>query len=1516
MADKYITTVELNSQQAQDRLKQLIATVDELRRKKDAALSSGKSFLDESQLKKATRELNQWRSQLEGTQGVLNNINDVTLRDLERALRKLRGQRKTLLPDSEDFQKTEHDIARIEQRIDELKNSAKAAKVEVAEMTTDLRNLKTVMSDINGASLNQLRGAQSYLESQVSGLSPKSTSYSTAVAQLQQVRTRIQEINAEQTRLVTTIDRYDREIREAHGNMAVLRRETQLVNNTLSHLNSSSVREIEYSIKILNEQMRGMKRGTREFELMTEKAKLLRTELNKIRFEGAAQQSWINRTADWFNRMQGVAFSAIATITGVSMTVHKCTSEYAQMDEEMTNVIKYTGQTKEEVKAMNEEFKDLDTRTSREKLNQLAGDAGRLGITTHDAVMEFVDGADKINVALGDDLGDDAVKQIGKLTQMFGEDKTKGLRGGMLATGSAVNELSQNSSASAGYLVDFTARVAGVGKQANMTQTQIMGLASVLDQNMQQDETAATAVQNFLTKMFQEPAKFAKIAGKDVKEFTDLIKTDANAALLQFLESMKAKGGFASLAPMFEDMNMDGSRATGVLSVLADKVDDVKKAQELANNAYNDGTSILTEFNTQMQSEQAKIDIAAKSFKDLRIELGEKLMPVARYGIRTGGLLVEVLLSLINFVSKYRVTLIALTATITALIVVENISIGLKKLHVFWNEKIVASSKRLWAILVAHPYAAVFTAIVAVIGVMIDLNRKTKELTVTQKAMAEADKRATESVASEKTRLEQLRKIVLDSSKSLKERNGAIQEIQKVVPEYIANIDKEGKAYEENTTKLDEYLKKLKQKALLEGAKDVLGELGKRKAELQMQEIKQQKEVDEWQKQVDNSKHTYVSSPSAFLPVSNPNTMYLDNAKDKLNDIKNKLTETNDAIDTLSDKFGTDLFAAETKEDKGGGGGDGSYVSDEKKEKQRKERMRRMREEVKQAKAITAEEQANNISMYAQGEQSYRDFLANKHDIAIKGYNALISIYQKYGEEYRQLTDDIANEHLKADEDKTKLDVKDIEANRLAVETALLASYEDVNSEIYLNEDALNEALFENDMSAMADRLSLYKVGTEEWFDIKNEMEQKEREHQLELEMIFQERLANIREQFGGADITRQETIALKGLDELYKKKLIKDSEYQDTKRKMELYYAELQSEVAVKSSTGAITRENASSAYDTAHNNAVAESDNTGGTSLGSFLFGDIQIYSSTMEQLRSMYEDDRITYEEYQLAKSQATGTFLSGLVEKTQAAYEQISTVMSAMSNYYSAQSQYEQNVTTQKYDKLIEKAGNNSAKTKKLEEQKEKELAKIKTKYNKKAMKIQIAQAIATNAISALNAYASVYAGVPWPANQILAPIAAGIALAAGALQIATIKKQHQAEEAGYYSGGYTGGSQYRREAGVVHQGEFVANHHAVNNPALVPVLDFIDRAQRNNTVANIRPEDVTRQLGGGASAVITPVVNVNTDNSDIGDTISALNEAVDSLNGLLAAGIRSTVAIDGPDGVYKQLKHFERLKKNA
>lgn len=142
-----------------------------------------------------------------------------------------------------------------------------------------------------------------------------------------------------------------------------------------------------------------------------------------------------------------------------------------------------------------------------------------------------------------------------------------------------------------------------------------MGFASVLDQNMQQDETAATAMQNLITKMFQQPAKFAALAGKSVKEFTNLLKNDANEALIQFFGAMRKNGGFAQLAPMFDEMKMDGSRAVGVLSVIADKLADVKVAQETANRAYASGQSVIDEFNTQMSSQQAALDMAKKKLQ-------------------------------------------------------------------------------------------------------------------------------------------------------------------------------------------------------------------------------------------------------------------------------------------------------------------------------------------------------------------------------------------------------------------------------------------------------------------------------------------------------------------------------------------------------------------------------------------------------------------------------------------------------------------------------------------------------------------------------------------------------------------------------------------------------------------------------------------------------------------------------------------------------------------------------------
>ena len=345
------------------------------------------------------------------------------------------------------------------------------------------------------------------------------------------------------------------------------------------------------------------------------------------------------------------------------------------------------------------------------------------------------------------------------------------------------------------------------------------------------------------------------------------------------------------------------------------------------------------------------------------------------------------------------------------------------------------------------------------------------------------------------------------------------------------------------------------------------------------------------------------------------------------------------------------------------------------------------------------------------------------------------------------------------------------------------------------------------------------------------------------------------------------------------------------------------QSEDNLVNSDRVKTKTNASKAYNIAKNNAQADYNNEGHSDLHNALFGDISVYAATMKNLEEMYKGDEKSYAEYQEAKKIATNEFLESMVSKTQAAFSSINNLMSAASSYYAAQSQYEQNVTTKKYDKLISAAEGNEAKQKRLEEKKQKELAKIKTKYNKKQMKIEIAQAVASTALAAINAYASAEK-VGWG----LGVIAAAMATAAGMLQIATIKKQHAAEEAGYYEGGFTGGNRYKREAGVVHEGEFVANHNAVNNPDLLPVLRLIDAAQRNNTVGSLTAADVTRQLGGGA--VVAPVVNVSTDNGEMSSTLTNVGESVDLLRKALDNGIAAYMVWDKFDKDYEKYKKLK------
>lgn len=1521
----YTTIVKLNSEEAKNRLKELEDKVARLKKAKQDAFSTGDSRLGASlakDLKAAEREMKQFKNSTMSVKETLENLSSASLGQLEKAARHLKGQMKAV-SDPSDYAKLEAQLDKVKEKMLAIKGATRQADEEARRMTATVSNLKH-------ASLNDLNYTSSKLKSQMADLDPQSTMYASRAAQLKLVEAELERIQQCERRVVTLMQQYDKEIEETNIDIKETKRQMQLVNRTMSNLKTSSIRDLEFSIKAINQQMAGMDRGTEKFKQMQLQAKQLKAELQAVRAEGVAQESWIKRTADTFNRMQGLAISAIAAISGITFSVKKCVEEYAKMDDEMTNVRKYTGQAADEVERMNEDFKKMDTRTPRQKLNQLAEDAGRLGITTTAAIEEFVDGADKINVALGDDLGDKAVSQIGKLAQMFGEDKTKGLRGAMLATGSAVNELAQNSSASAGYLVDFTARVAGVGKQAGFTQAQIMGLASVLDQNMQQDETSATAVQNLLAKMFQDSAKFAKIAGLNVKDFAKTLKEDANGALLQFLAAMRAKGGFADLAPMFEEMKMDGSRATGVLTVLADKLDDIKSAQNLANEAYAEGTSVLNEFNTQNESVQAQLDKAGKKFLDLSISLGEKLYPAARLCLSTASITVRILSEVVDFVIKYRTTILALTAAIIALTVAESAHVIKLKAIALWNNVVIAGSKKLWTVLVAHPYMAVAAAVTALVAVLIDLNRQSDTAAKISKELNDIREEAQKEIVEEKTKLENLRKAAMDETRSLNERYAAISELNRIVPNYNATIDKTTGKYIENKQALDQYIASLAHLYEVQGAKKRIQKLSEDKVDLELKKQKVQERYNDAKKAGFGMSYT-----TSWGATGNTRIDATSHLKSELDDIKSKLEEKNKILSTITKVYGNDIQSQEVQKvidnnkNKGGGGSSGETEKErkarEKAEKKAEAEARKREAEAKRKqkqaadsiKAETNQLLAENAKAYAEGTKTYQQFVDDRQSIQLSGFEKLKQLFGEESNEYKQLLDNQVSATKQHDDAILKMNEQTIERERLIKQANIKSQYNDVKSDIYQNDIALDEAIYQNDVDAMQKRLALYNKGSEEWLDLKAEMEQAALDHQLQMQEAYQNQLRELRQQFGKQDIEAEKQMYLNGLENIYKKGLIKEEEYLKMKLELIEQYADRKAQLEAEDHGAGSTQLKVDRVSNRMVNQAKAESGDAqspANASFGGYFTSQIANYQITMEKLKELYGNDKQNHAAYMQAKAQVTADFLDNMVQQTSAAYNGINNILSAASAYAQACSDLEQAKISKNYEKQIAAAGNNSKKKKKLEEKRDKELAAAKSKANKKAMKIEIAQAIASTAMAAINAYSSAAAipGTGW----IMAPIAAGLATAAGMMQIATIKKQHQAEAAGYYDGGYTGGNRYRKEAGVVHEGEFVANHRAVNNSSIRPAFDLIDRAQRANTVGSLTADDISRALGAGSSAaVVAPIVNVSNDNAEVRQSLDGVNFAVSRLNKTIENGIKADVSIAGRDGIDRRLKEYHRMLDN-
>ena len=1278
-----------------------------------------------------------------------------------------------------------------------------------------------------------------------------------------------------------TADRLRKELTKTERSLRQMESGVKNVNKVMLQLNKATPNELNRALRFLQGELRNIERGSAAWNDHVTKIKMVKAELDKVNAELRQSEGMFARMKNTVNDWGASIAAGAASMAGLVAAGKAAVEAYAEMDQEMANVRKYTGMTAEQVNHLNEEFKKMDTRTSREELNMLAQEAGRLGKTSHEDVLGFVRAADKINVAL-DDLGEGATLTLSKLTNIFGDEERLGTERSLLAVGSVINELSQNSTASAPYLAEFAQRLAGVGAQAHMTIPEIMGFAAVLDSQGQKVEMSSTAVSKVIMNLFKSPEKIAKATGMAVTEFAETCKRSTNEGLLMLLNRLHELGGIDTLAPVFADMGEKGARASAVLAALAGNVDMVRQQQEAANIAFQEAISIDKEFTVQNTTVQADLEKKKKIFREHAVELGEKLLPVMGHFHSSTSMAMKALSIMIDFVKKYRVEILAAGAAVATYY-------AILKAKDAWSaftngvKVAITAVKSFNKALLSNPYAAV-TAAVLGIGIA---------LTGFIKRQREAAKAADEHRKALERQQEAERKTASAVGKVVSEYQLMKQEWEKLTTAQQKRewLEKNRDAFEQlglnitNAVEADE--------AFIKSSDKVIAALKARAKANALHDLMKQK-----------MQQVYEDAASIEDNMS----------RRKAGDYVGYSTEEWKAFEA-SGRSQKGMFTTKSETN--------AYTGDVQEfnvftEKGAEEFNKFLDEYHKQAidNAVTIGEKSVEEmfgAMYASAQAE-----AAKAEAAIKGI---------IGSEDEDGTDPDPDPDPDPQPDTLKALEAEFRKKQAIEDYAYATGQKKYSAHIEANkqlEKEYHEA-----------RLALMVEGSTEYYQEQTAWEKKQRAEQhatalADQQYFYEEEKRCLNEQYAAGEITHyQYTRALEEAELDYLHNIVNiykegSDEYIKAMEKFQQKEFEIQKKRfdENKKLQDQIKKTFFTEAFGTSdseeYSKAVAALD---------VVYAQLQAQASTNEEKLKI---DKAYYEaKYALAKEYNQTEIMEGLDayrafgDKIQAFFEselgqhvqksfnetvnQMKNLFSAITDCIDAETKKQKKLVEEKYDDEIEKAGSNKVLVEKLEQEKQDEIAKIETDAAKKKFNMQVIETVATGIQSAVSAWSAGWQ--TGAAGVVLAPLFMAMSLAATGVQIAALRKQRDlAASEGYASGGYTRPGGKYEPAGIVHAGEWVASQELLANPTAAAAIAQLDYAQRTNTIGSLQKPSFSNN---------SPIVQQQSANrsTTISQSTSSESAVLEKLNKTLNDGIYAATLMTGDKGIVRAQKRYDKLMRN-
>lgn len=345
----------------------------------------------------------------------------------------------------------------------------------------------------------------------------------------------------------------------------------------------------------------------------------------KLKADMKAVQTQIERNTGAIQKQGatfGTAIKNIAAYVGVfgafNMIKSKVMSVYQsnlKLSDSLADIRKVSGLTSQEIDKLYTNISKIDSRNTIETLNSLAYTGAKLGIGQNygvEGLTGFVRAAEQVQMALGEDLGEDALPALAKLTEVMNLIPKYGVEQAMQKSASAIFQLGATSTATGKNIVEFSKRLMGLANVSRISADELLGIASASDALGIMPEVGATAFNKLFTSIQKNHNMIEKslglVQGSINENFT---KGQTIKSIVDIFESMNKKGNMNALDGIFKDLGSDGARLVAVMTTMADRVDILKTHLATSTQAFKDGTAVINEYMIQNETANALMERAS-----------------------------------------------------------------------------------------------------------------------------------------------------------------------------------------------------------------------------------------------------------------------------------------------------------------------------------------------------------------------------------------------------------------------------------------------------------------------------------------------------------------------------------------------------------------------------------------------------------------------------------------------------------------------------------------------------------------------------------------------------------------------------------------------------------------------------------------------------------------------------------------------------------------------------------------